>query len=54
MLKALWESLYKEDSKSTASILKENILFKDLSRRELNFVAGTVHIRNYRGGGNDF
>ncbi len=48
MLKALWEGLYKETSKGTAAVLRENILFRDLSARELKFVANTVHIRNYR------
>ncbi len=48
MLKAMWKSLYKEKSKNTAAILKENILFQDLTPRELKFVVGTVHIRNYR------
>ncbi len=50
MLKALWEGLYKETAKDTASVLRENILFRDLSDRELKFVANTVHIRNYRAG----
>lgn len=48
MLKAMWKSLYKETSKNTASILKENILFQDLSQRELKLVIATIHIRQYR------
>ncbi len=50
MLKSLWEGLYKKKSKGTSAVLRENILFKDLSSRELMFVANTVHIRNYRAG----
>ncbi len=50
MLKSLWEGLYKGTSKGTPAVLRENILFKDLSTRELMFVANTVHIRNYRAG----
>lgn len=48
MLKAMWESLYTEKSKNTTAILKENILFQDLTPRELKLVMGTVHIRYYR------
>ncbi len=48
MLQAMWKSLYKETSKNTAAILKENVLFQDLTLRELKFVIGTIHIRNYR------
>lgn len=50
MLKTLWESLNKEIDKGIESVLKENILFRGLTARELKFVAGTVHIRNYRAG----
>ncbi len=50
MLKAMWKSLYKETSKNIATILKENILFQDLTPRELKFVIGTIHIRTYRTG----
>lgn len=48
MLKMMWKSLYKEKSKNTEAILKENILFQDLNPRELKLVMGTVHIRDYR------
>lgn len=48
MIKSMWKSLYKETAKNTASILKENILFQDLTPRELKLVIGTIHIRNYR------
>ena len=50
MLKTLWNSLNKEKNKGTEAVLKENILFRGLTSRELKFVAGTVHIRNYRAG----
>lgn len=50
MLKTLWESLYKGKNNGTEFILKDNILFRGLSARELKFVAGIVHIRNYRAG----
>lgn len=48
MLKAMWKSLYTEKSKNTAATLKENVLFQDLSSRELKLVMGTIHIRDYR------
>lgn len=48
MLKAMWKSLYKEKSKNTTAVLKENILFQDLTPRELKLVMGTIHIRDYR------
>lgn len=50
MSKVLWESLYKKKSNGTEALLKENILFHGLTPRELKFVAGTVHIRNYKAG----
>jgi CRP-like cAMP-binding protein len=50
MLNVLWESLTKTKTKGTESLLKENILFRGLTARELKFVAGTVHIRDYSAG----
>lgn len=54
MFKSLWGSIAETASKNTAAILKENILFQDLSHRELKFVTNIVHIRNYRAGENIF
>jgi CRP-like cAMP-binding protein len=50
MLKSLWESLCREKKKGTEDVLRENILFRELTARELKFVAGAVHIRDYRAG----
>lgn len=48
MLKSLWESFSGRTSKDTASLLKENILFQDLTAKELRFVTHIVHLRTYR------
>lgn len=48
MINSLWENILKPREKDTSSILKENILFQDLSSKELKFVTNIVHLRKYR------
>lgn len=48
MLKSLWENKAFKGKKDTTAILKENILFQDLSARDLRFVTNIVHHRHYR------
>lgn len=50
MLNFLWENIFKKNEKDTATLLKENVLFQDLSPRELRFVTHIVHIRHYKEG----
>ena len=47
MLNSLWENIFRKHEKNTPDVLKENILFQDLSQKELRFVTHIVHIRNY-------
>jgi CRP/FNR family cyclic AMP-dependent transcriptional regulator len=46
----MWENIFKskDKAKTVQSILSENILFKDLTRRELRFVENIVHERHYQ------
>jgi CRP-like cAMP-binding protein len=46
----LWENFFKPTTKEKEinAILKENILFQDLTQRQLKFVANIVHLRKYR------
>jgi CRP-like cAMP-binding protein len=48
----LWDNLFRRRKKDddTRAILRENILFQDLSERDLRFVEGLVHIRKYHAG----
>ncbi len=45
----LWDNIFRRPRKENdlRSVLKENILFKDLSDRELSFVENIVHFRRY-------
>jgi len=46
----LWKNYFKRttEEKEIGEILKENILFADLSSRQLKFVTNIVHLRKYR------
>jgi CRP/FNR family cyclic AMP-dependent transcriptional regulator len=48
----LWDNIFRNASKSddVHKALRENILFTDLSDRELSFVENIVHIRKYHAG----
>jgi len=50
MTRLMWENLFKKDAdrKNISTFLKRNILFQDLTARELKFVTGIVHLRQYR------
>jgi len=50
MGKYLWKNYFKHTSKEKEidAILKENILFQDLTQKQLKFVANIVHLRKYR------
>jgi CRP-like cAMP-binding protein len=51
-LNFLWENIFKrfEKEQDIAAILAQNILFKNLSKKELRFIENIVHIRKYRSG----
>lgn len=48
----LWDNIFKrlEKEQDIATILSKNILFKNLTKRELKFMEKIVHIRKYRAG----
>ncbi len=48
----LWKNYFKQttEEKEINAILKENILFADLSSKQLKFVTNIVHLRKYRTG----
>jgi CRP-like cAMP-binding protein len=48
----LWDNIFRTRKKENdvRSLLRENILFQDLSDRELRFVENIVHVRNYHAG----
>jgi CRP/FNR family cyclic AMP-dependent transcriptional regulator len=48
MIDLLWKNIFLKKEKDTSSILKENILFQDLTKKELKFVTNIVHIRNFK------
>jgi len=52
MVNFLWENIFKrmEREQNVAALLSQNILFKNLSKRELTFIEKIVHTRKYRGG----
>ncbi len=52
MVEFLWDNIFKkvQSEKSIVHILSENILFEQLSKRELRFLEKIVHIRKYRAG----
>jgi CRP/FNR family cyclic AMP-dependent transcriptional regulator len=56
MVNFLWENIFKraQHENDISALLKENILFQDLSKRELKFVENIVHIRHYRSDENVF
>ena len=51
MVNFLWENIfrYNRKGKDVPSILAENFLFQDLSRKELHLIEEIVHLRNYHG-----
>lgn len=51
-MNALWDNLFRRPKRQeeVRSVLRENILFKDLSSQELNFIEGIVHVRHYHAG----
>jgi CRP-like cAMP-binding protein len=48
----LWENIFKQSQKARTinTILSENLLFSNLSKKELRFVENIVHERHYRSG----
>jgi CRP/FNR family cyclic AMP-dependent transcriptional regulator len=48
----LWENIFKklEREQSITTILSNNILFRNLNKKELNFIENIIHIRKYRSG----
>lgn len=48
----LWDNLFRRSKKvdDVRTILRDNILFQDLSERDLRFVEGLVHIRKFHAG----
>lgn len=52
MVNFLWENIFRkaDQEKNISAILSENILFQDLSKKELKFVENIVHVRHYRTG----
>lgn len=56
MVNLLWENVFRFQRKpyDVPAILAENVLFQDLSRRELKLIEEIVHVRNYHSGENVF
>ncbi len=50
MLKSFWENTVVKGRQDLLTALKANVLFQDLSNRDLRFVADIVHLREYRNG----
>lgn len=52
MVNFLWENLFKkyEGEQSVGAVLSKNILFRNLTKKELRFIEKIVHIRKYRAG----
>jgi CRP/FNR family cyclic AMP-dependent transcriptional regulator len=52
VINSLWENVFKkaEQERSISRILSDNILFRDLTAKELKFVEQIVHERQYRKG----
>ncbi len=48
----LWDNIFRKPKKEDdiRTVLKENVLFRDLSERELSFVQDIVHVRRYHSG----
>jgi CRP/FNR family cyclic AMP-dependent transcriptional regulator len=51
-LNFLWENIFKrfEKEQDITTILSKNILFRNLTKKELKFIENIVHIRKYRAG----
>lgn len=52
MINYLWENIFRRADREhdIATILGQNILFKNLTRRELRFLEDIVHVRKFRSG----
>jgi CRP/FNR family transcriptional regulator, cyclic AMP receptor protein len=48
----LWDNIFKrlEREQDIATILSRNILFRNLTKRELKFIENIIHIRKFRAG----
>jgi CRP/FNR family transcriptional regulator, cyclic AMP receptor protein len=48
----LWDNIFKklDREQDIASVLSNNILFRNLSKRELRFIEKIIHLRKYRAG----
>ena len=48
----LWDNIFKrlEREQDIASVLSNNILFRNLTKQELRFIEKIIHIRKYRAG----
>ena len=47
----LWDNVFKKSTvQSTQSVLRDNLLFRDLSDSEIRFLERCVHVRNYHAG----
>lgn len=48
----LWENIFKrlEREQNISSILANNILFRNLNKKELKFIENIIHIRKFRNG----
>jgi CRP-like cAMP-binding protein len=48
---SLWDNIFRQSqSKDLRGFLKENLLFQDLSDRDLRFLEHVVHVRKYHAG----
>ncbi|MFZ5572393.1 MAG: cyclic nucleotide-binding domain-containing protein [Thermodesulfobacteriota bacterium] len=50
MLQSLWANVAGKGKKDIRTILKANMLFKELSPKDLRFVTNILHIRHYHNG----
>lgn len=48
----LWDNIFRKSKRENdiRAVLKENVLFQDLTDRELSFVQDIVHVRRYHAG----
>lgn len=47
----IWDNIFRRSSDKTVhAVLRENLLFRDLSANELHFLERCVHVRHYHGG----
>ncbi len=51
-MKILWENVFKKDNSAQTiqKALANNILFRNLTKSELNFIKQIIHLRQYRAG----